>query len=77
MRERFVASEKIDHLHIVDLPWINRFQRRKPLIYRNVDLDDFELLADRRTVANFVVSVQETIARFEVPRSTLYRNGLV
>jgi len=45
---------KVDHLHLVSLAWIHRFQRRKPLIHRNVDLDDFKLFSDARPEAHLV-----------------------
>jgi hypothetical protein len=48
MRERFIASEKVDHFYLVNLAWIHSFQRRKELINRKVDNDEIELLPDRR-----------------------------
>jgi hypothetical protein len=38
VRKGFIASEKVDQLHLVSLAWIHRFQSRKPLIDRNVGL---------------------------------------
>jgi hypothetical protein len=43
VRECFIAAEKIDYFYLIDLSWIHRFQGRKPLIHRNVDLYDFKL----------------------------------
>jgi len=34
VRKGFIASEKVDQLHLVSLAWIHRFQSRKPLIDR-------------------------------------------
>ena len=48
MRERFIASEKVDHFHLVNLAWMRSFQRREELIHRKVDNDDIELFPDRR-----------------------------
>jgi hypothetical protein len=39
MRERFIASEKVDHFHLVNLAWIHGFQRREELIHRKVTGD--------------------------------------
>lgn len=43
VRECFIAPEKIDYFYLIGLSWIHRFQGRKPLIHRNVDLYDFKL----------------------------------
>jgi hypothetical protein len=39
MRERFIATEKVDHFHLVNLAWIHGFQRREELIHRKVTGD--------------------------------------
>jgi hypothetical protein len=56
MRERFVASEKVDHFHLVNLAWIHSFQRRKELIHRKADNDEIELFPDRRPPVQLVGS---------------------
>jgi hypothetical protein len=54
MREGFVASGEVDHLHLVALTWIRHVQSREELTHGDVDLDNFELLARSRRVAHFV-----------------------
>jgi hypothetical protein len=48
VRKRFIASEKVDHFHLVSIAWIHSFQRREELIHRKVDNDEIELFPDRR-----------------------------
>jgi hypothetical protein len=52
--ERFVASEKIDHLYLVRPAWMHCFQSRKERLYRKMDCDAFELFPDRRMPAQLV-----------------------
>jgi hypothetical protein len=52
--ERFIATGEFDHLHLVSLAWIHRFDSRKKLIHRDVNLNHFKVLARTRSVAHFV-----------------------
>jgi hypothetical protein len=54
MRERFIASKVVRHFHFFGLAWKRSFQSRKKPIHRNVDLDNFEFLSRRRSVADFI-----------------------
>ena len=54
MRECFIVSEEIHHFDLVSLAWIRSLQGRKELINGNVDLDNFEFLSQRRSVADFI-----------------------
>src|SRR5204863_10063804 len=54
MRECFVTSEVVDHFHLLRLARIGGFQCRKKLIHRNVNLDNVQLLPNRRTESTLV-----------------------
>jgi hypothetical protein len=57
VRKRFVASEKVDHFHLVSLAWIDSFQRREELIHCKVDNDEIEPFPDRRFPVQLVGSL--------------------
>jgi hypothetical protein len=54
MRERFIAPSVVHHFQFFGLARKRSFQGRKELIHRNVDLDNFEFLSYRRSVADFI-----------------------
>jgi hypothetical protein len=54
MREGFIVSEEIDYFDLFSLAWVRSFQGRKELVHGNVDLDNFEFLSQRRSVADFI-----------------------
>src|SRR5271165_3295507 len=54
MRERFVPSEKVNHVHLASRAGIHRFQGRKKLIHGKVDNDVVELFPGRRPPTQLV-----------------------
>jgi hypothetical protein len=44
VRQRFIAPEKVNHVHLSGLAGIHSLQRRKELIHRKVDYDEIEFL---------------------------------
>lgn len=54
MRERFVASEEVEHVDALRLTRMRRFDGGEKDIDGEVDADRLELLAGRRTEADLV-----------------------
>ena len=71
MRERFIAPRVVDHFHFFGLAGKRSFQSRKKPIHRNVDLDNFEFLPHRRSVADFIGRLRagdKNVAKPNLPR---------